>query len=167
VEDPAPPQPLAEALALAVEHRRRTGDDAPVLAALQIVTDNASMLMDSVTVLLHRLGVAYKAIMNPVFRARRGPSGELLAIEPASDAPFGDGIDEIWIHVQLAESVDHAVGVRFFAKRGDTVLEGDDLAEVHARTDETAERAAAAVLAAYEIGDRAPADHGIVLDIVA
>src|SRR6476661_1139233 len=75
--------------------------------ALQIVTDNASMLMDSVTVLLHRLGVAYKAIMNPVFRARRGPSGELLAIEPASDAPFGDGIDEIWIHVQLAESVDH------------------------------------------------------------
>jgi glutamate dehydrogenase len=74
--------------------------------ALQIVTDNASMLMDSVTVLLHRLGVAYKAIMNPVFRTRRGPSGDLLAIEPASDAPFGDGIDETWIHVQLAESVD-------------------------------------------------------------
>ncbi|HET7667573.1 MAG TPA: NAD-glutamate dehydrogenase [Mycobacterium sp.] len=74
--------------------------------ALQIVTDNAAMLMDSVTVLLHRLGVAYKAIMNPVFRARRGPSGDLLAIEPASDAPFGDGIDEAWIHIQLAESVD-------------------------------------------------------------
>jgi len=74
--------------------------------ALQVVTDNAAMLMDSVTVLLHRLGVAYTAIMNPVFRARRGPSGELLAIEPAADAPFGDGIDEAWIHVQLAESVD-------------------------------------------------------------
>ncbi|MEY2592119.1 MAG: glutamate dehydrogenase, partial [Acidimicrobiaceae bacterium] len=74
--------------------------------ALQIVTDNASMLMDSVTVLLHRLGVPYKAIMNPVFRVRRGPRGELLEIEPASDAPFGDGIDETWIHVQLAESAD-------------------------------------------------------------
>jgi glutamate dehydrogenase len=74
--------------------------------ALQIVTDNASMLMDSVTVLLHRLGVAYKAIMNPVFRVRRGPRGELLDIEPASGAPFGDGIDETWIHVQLAESAD-------------------------------------------------------------
>jgi glutamate dehydrogenase len=74
--------------------------------ALQIVTDNASMLMDSVTVLLHRLGVAYTAIMNPVFRARRGPSGELVEIAPASDARFGDGIDETWIHVQLAESVD-------------------------------------------------------------
>jgi glutamate dehydrogenase len=74
--------------------------------ALQIVTDNASMLMDSVTVLMHRLGVAYTAIMNPVFRVRRDPSGELLAVEPASDAPFGDGIDEAWIHIQLAESVD-------------------------------------------------------------
>src|SRR5882724_6507327 len=74
--------------------------------ALQIVTDNASMLMDSVTVLLHRLGVAYTAIMNPVFRVRRGHSGELLALEPAADAPFGDGVDETWIHVQLAESVD-------------------------------------------------------------
>ena len=74
--------------------------------ALQIVTDNASMLMDSVTVLLHRLGVAYRAIMNPVFRVRRGPGGELLAIEPASGASFGDGIDETWIHVQLAESAD-------------------------------------------------------------
>ncbi len=81
-------------------------DPAGFGAALQIVTDNAAMLMDSVTVLLHRLGVAYTAIMNPVFRARRGPSGELLAIEPAADAPFGDGIDEAWIHVQLADSVD-------------------------------------------------------------
>jgi glutamate dehydrogenase len=74
--------------------------------ALQIVTDNAPMLTDSVAVLLHRLGVAYTAIMNPVFRAHRGTGGELLAIEPASDAPFGDGIDEAWIHIQLAESVD-------------------------------------------------------------
>src|SRR4051812_30631382 len=72
--------------------------------ALQIVTDNASMLMDSVTVLLHRLGVAYKAIMNPVFRARRGASGELLGIGPASGAPFGGGIDEGGGHRPLTQS---------------------------------------------------------------
>ena len=41
--------------------------------ALQIVTDNSSMLMDSVTVLLHRLGVAYTAIMNPVSAQRETP----------------------------------------------------------------------------------------------
>src|SRR4029079_1296502 len=66
-----------------------------------------------------------------------------------------------------ADPVDHAVGILCFAKRGDTVLEGDDLAEVHARDDDAAEGAAAAVLAAYEIGDHAPPDHGIVLDVVA
>ena len=66
-----------------------------------------------------------------------------------------------------ADAIDHAVGVLCFAKRGDTVLAGDDLAEVHARDDEAAEQAAAAVLAAYEIGDEAPPERGILLDVVA
>ena len=63
--------------------------------------------MDSVTVLLHRLGVAYVAIMNPVFRVRRDPTCELLEMRPAADphAPR-DGIDETWIHVALSPSVD-------------------------------------------------------------
>jgi pyrimidine-nucleoside phosphorylase len=64
------------------------------------------------------------------------------------------------------DPVDHAVGVLCFAKRGDTVLEGDDLAEVHARDDEAAERAVAAVLAAYEIGDDAPPEKGILLEVI-
>ena len=64
------------------------------------------------------------------------------------------------------DEIDHAVGVLCFAKRGDTVLPGDDLAEIHARDDATAERAAASVLAAYEIGDGVPAARGIVLDVV-
>jgi pyrimidine-nucleoside phosphorylase len=66
-----------------------------------------------------------------------------------------------------ADTIDHAVGVLCFAKRGDTVLAGDDLAEVHARDDEAAERAAAAVLGAYAVGDAAPAEQGILLDVVA
>ncbi|GFG51076.1 NAD-glutamate dehydrogenase [Mycolicibacterium agri] len=75
--------------------------------ALQIVTDYAPMLMDSVTVLLHRLGVAYKAIMNPILRVRRDPTGELIDIQPASGAPnTQDAVDEAWIHVQLSGSVD-------------------------------------------------------------
>ena len=40
------------------------------------------MLMDSVTVLLHRLGVAYVALMNPVLRVRRDADGELLDVQP-------------------------------------------------------------------------------------
>ncbi len=50
--------------------------------ALQVVTDHGGMLMDSVTVLLHRLGVGYAAIMTPVFEVHRSPTGELLSVEP-------------------------------------------------------------------------------------
>jgi glutamate dehydrogenase len=78
--------------------------------AIQIVTDYAAMLMDSVTVLLHRLGVAYKAIMNPILRVRRSPTGELVDIQPAPNAPNSqDAVDEAWIHVQLSSSVDPKV----------------------------------------------------------
>ena len=65
-----------------------------------------------------------------------------------------------------ADPIDHAVGVLCFAKRGDTVLAGDDLAEVHARDDAAAERAVAAVLAAYEIGSESPPERGILLEVM-
>jgi pyrimidine-nucleoside phosphorylase len=65
-----------------------------------------------------------------------------------------------------ADPVDHAVGILCFAKRGDAVLAGDDLAEVHARDAAAAERAASAVLAAYEIGDEPPPERGVVLEVV-
>jgi glutamate dehydrogenase len=74
--------------------------------ALQLVTDNGAMLMDSVTVLLHRLGVAYAAIWNPVFQVRRNADGDLLSVEPTTSDP--EAIDETWIHVQLSPSVDPA-----------------------------------------------------------
>jgi glutamate dehydrogenase len=72
--------------------------------ALQLVTDNGVMLMDSVTVLLHRLGVAYAAILNPVFQVRRNADGDLLSIEPTTSD--SGAVDETWIHVQLSPSVD-------------------------------------------------------------
>ncbi len=85
----------------------RADDPAGFGPAIQIVTDYATMLMDSFTVLLHRLGVAYKAIMNPILRVRRGPNGDLLDIRPASEADSShETIDEAWIHVQLSGSVD-------------------------------------------------------------
>jgi thymidine phosphorylase len=53
-----------------------------------------------------------------------------------------------------------------FAKRGDDVLAGDDLAEVHARDEPSAQQAVEAVLHAYEIGDTAPPARNILLDVV-
>ncbi|MEO3760351.1 NAD-glutamate dehydrogenase [Mycobacterium sp. B14F4] len=98
-------------------HRRAIGDtrvevypaDDPAGfgPALQIVTDHTAMVMDSVTVLLHRFGVAYTAIMNPVFRVHRGPAGELLDVAPVADAAHTrGGLTETWIHVQLAPTAD-------------------------------------------------------------
>jgi glutamate dehydrogenase len=98
------------------QHRQPGGTDIAVYAAdepggfgpaLQVVTEHDGMLLDSVAVLLHRLGVAYQAIMTPVFTVRRSPDGDLLGIEPAAGAATGgDEVNETWIHVQLSPSAD-------------------------------------------------------------
>jgi pyrimidine-nucleoside phosphorylase len=64
------------------------------------------------------------------------------------------------------DSVDHAVGVVCHAKRGDRVEAGSVLAEIHARSDATAEEAAAEVLAAYELGPEPPPHRPVLLEVV-
>jgi pyrimidine-nucleoside phosphorylase len=64
-------------------------------------------------------------------------------------------------------TIDHAVGVVCRRKRTDRVEAGDVLAEVHARDDAGAAAAASEVLAAYEIGDGAPVERPIVLEVIA
>jgi pyrimidine-nucleoside phosphorylase len=66
-----------------------------------------------------------------------------------------------------ADAIDPAVGVLCFAKRGDEVLAGDDLAEVHARDDASAAAAADAILAAYTIADETPELRSIVLEVIS
>nr|MDT0524073.1 NAD-glutamate dehydrogenase [Streptomyces sp. DSM 41633] len=74
--------------------------------ALQIVTEQAAMLVDSVTVLLHRHGIAYPAIMNPVLRVRRDAQGVLQDFQPAAEATGVDGVDECWILVPVNGAAD-------------------------------------------------------------
>ena len=64
------------------------------------------------------------------------------------------------------DEIDHAVGVVCRAKRGDRVERGQPLAEIHARDDAAAERAADAVRAAYELGEQPPAERPLLLDVV-
>jgi pyrimidine-nucleoside phosphorylase len=64
------------------------------------------------------------------------------------------------------DDVDHAVGIRCLAKRGDEVRPGEMIAEVHARDDASAETAADAIRSAYEIGDEPPATSGVLLDVI-
>ena len=60
--------------------------------------------------------------------------------------------------------IDHAVGVVCLKKRGDAVEEGEALAEIHARDEQSANEAAAEVGEAYELGDEPPRARAIVLD---
>jgi pyrimidine-nucleoside phosphorylase len=64
------------------------------------------------------------------------------------------------------DAIDHAVGVVCLRKRGDRVEVGEPLTEVHARDDASADEAAHEVSAAYEIGDKAPRERGVLLDVV-
>jgi pyrimidine-nucleoside phosphorylase len=63
-------------------------------------------------------------------------------------------------------AIDHAVGVVCLKKRGDTVAEGEPLAEIHARDSGSAAHAEAEVSAAYGIADTAPDATPIVLEIL-
>ena len=65
------------------------------------------------------------------------------------------------------DAIDHAVGVRCLAKRGDWVETGQAVAEIHARNDEAAERAATDVLAAYAFAETAPPERPIVLETIS
>jgi pyrimidine-nucleoside phosphorylase len=69
--------------------------------------------------------------------------------------------------VRKEDDIDHAVGIVCLAKRGDRVEAGAPLAEVHARSDDAAERALAEVTAAYRIGPDKPEERPIVLDVIA
>jgi pyrimidine-nucleoside phosphorylase len=64
------------------------------------------------------------------------------------------------------DPIDYAGGGVCRKKRGDEVVSGEVLAEVHAPDAAAAEAVAAEVLAAYELGDEPPAERGIVLDTI-
>jgi pyrimidine-nucleoside phosphorylase len=69
--------------------------------------------------------------------------------------------------VRKEDAIDHAVGVVCLAKRGDRVEPGSPIAEVHARDEESAERAVDEVTAAYSIVEKEPERRPIVLEVLS
>ncbi len=63
--------------------------------------------------------------------------------------------------------IDHAVGIVCLRKPGDHVVEGETLAELHARSEDAATEAAHELEAAYVIADEQPARRSVVLDVLA
>ena len=64
------------------------------------------------------------------------------------------------------DEIDHAVGVVCVRKRGDAVDAGEPLAEVHARDEAAAEAAVREVAAAYAVGDEAPPERSVLLEVI-
>jgi pyrimidine-nucleoside phosphorylase len=62
------------------------------------------------------------------------------------------------------DTIDHAVGIRCFAKRGDPVAAGQPLAEIHARDDTSAEQAADQIRPLLEISEDSGPPRPIVLE---
>jgi thymidine phosphorylase len=92
--------------------------------------------------------------------AEAGYVRELLAREVAAVAMvLGAGRE------RKEDPIDHAVGVVCTAKRGERVERGDVLAEIHAREEEAAVAAGAALGTAYEIGAE-PAPRPLILDVI-
>jgi pyrimidine-nucleoside phosphorylase len=64
------------------------------------------------------------------------------------------------------DSIDHSVGIVCRKKRGDHVVAGDMLAEIHARDEPSAKQAAAEVASAYELAQETPAPRSLILDVL-
>jgi pyrimidine-nucleoside phosphorylase len=105
------------------------------------------------------------------------PAAPVVRAVPAPGDGFVQGIAATAIgeaalrlgagRVRKEDEIDHSVGIVCLAKRGDRVEAGSSLAEVHARSDEAAERALAEVTAAYGVGPEQPERRPIVLDVIA
>jgi pyrimidine-nucleoside phosphorylase len=64
------------------------------------------------------------------------------------------------------DTIDHAVGIRCWAKRGDAVEAGAPLAEIHARDDGAAEKAAEQMRRFVTLADEPPPPRPIVLETI-
>ena len=101
-------------------------------------------------------------MVKPVL-AREAGHVQRIATTAIGEAALGLGAGRL----RKEDDIDHAVGILCLAKRGQEVTTGDAIAEVHARTEESAEVGAAEVAAAYRIGPEPPQDVPIVLDVIA
>jgi pyrimidine-nucleoside phosphorylase len=102
----------------------------------------------------------------PVIRpVPAGSSGyvQRIATTAIGEAALGLGAGRL----RKEDDIDHAVGIVCIAKRGHEVAADDEIAHVHAHTEEAAAAGVAEVQAAYRIGSEAPPAVPIVLDVIA
>ncbi|WP_216892479.1 NAD-glutamate dehydrogenase [Nocardia alni] len=81
-------------------------DSAGLGAAVQLVTDDMPLLVESVTAALTRMGVSITEVIHPIFEVIRDADGRLeSAAAHEVDGNGVSGLRESWMHVQLHPSI--------------------------------------------------------------
>ncbi|MBF6317663.1 NAD-glutamate dehydrogenase [Nocardia cyriacigeorgica] len=79
-------------------------------AAVQVVTDDMPLLVESITSSLSRMGVSVSEVIHPIFEVERDAEGRLIDAKPHEvDANGEPGLRESWMHLQLHPSTSRAV----------------------------------------------------------
>ena len=102
-------------------------------------------------------------VVRQVYAAPATATSARIGADPASASPRSSSAPAARAK---DDAIDHAVGVVCLRKRGDAVEAGEPLAEIHARDDAAAERAADAVRAALRARRRRARRAPILLDVV-
>ncbi|MBF6189745.1 NAD-glutamate dehydrogenase [Nocardia sp. CDC186] len=103
-------------------------DRSGIGAAVQIVTDDMPLLVESISSSLSRLGVSVSEIIHPIFEVERDEEGRLThAAAHEVDGTGGAGLRESWMHVQLHPSTSAALLAKVESAVPDVV---DDVRQV-------------------------------------
>ncbi len=79
-------------------------------AAVQLITDDMRLLVESVASALTRIGVTISEVIHPIFEVLRDDEGRLHSASPHEvDSNGVTGLRESWIHVQLHPSTSRDV----------------------------------------------------------
>ncbi len=79
----------------------------PGRSVIQIVTDDMSFLVDSVTMELDRHQVGTHLVVHPQMRVRRDMTGAMLG--PGQEEAAGQLLQESWMHIEIDRQADPAV----------------------------------------------------------
>ncbi|QIS10125.1 NAD-glutamate dehydrogenase [Nocardia arthritidis] len=91
-------------------------------AAVQLVTDDMPLLVESITSSLSRMGVSVSEVIHPIFEVERDATGQL--IHAAAHEVDGNGsLRESWMHLQLHPSTSRALLDRVAAAMPDVVAD--------------------------------------------
>ncbi|MFI9504949.1 NAD-glutamate dehydrogenase [Nocardia sp. NPDC052566] len=95
-------------------------------AAVQLVTDDMSLLVESITSSLSRMGVSVSEVIHPIFEVERDGSGRLTHAAPHEVDGNGNGngtLRESWMHLQLHPSTSRALLDRVASAMPDVVAD--------------------------------------------